>query len=88
MMDEITTNQRSIKLRLRDFNGIYVRGVRNDVEVLFLGDSNNELLWPYTHLQDLFRLIFIMHYFYISPKYYGTLDADNFGVYGFDVGQY
>lgn len=29
-----------------------------------------------------------MHYFYISPKYYGTLDADGFGVYGFEVGKY
>lgn len=88
MSDGITTDTRTVKLRLRDFNGVYVRGVRNDVEVLFFGDSNNELLWPYTHLDDLFKLIFIMHYFYVSPRYYGTLDADSFGVYGFDVGQY
>lgn len=77
-----------LRLRLTTFIGVYDRGVRNDNELVSFGEGPNQLWWPEDKIEDFLRIIFIMHYLYMQPKYYGTLDADGYGVYGFECGKY
>lgn len=39
-------------------------------------------------MMELIKTIFILHYFYMEPKYYGEDVDDGYGVYGFDVGSF
>lgn len=44
MVEDIESGAKKLRLRMSDFIGVYDAGVRNDMEVVFFGNSNNELL--------------------------------------------
>lgn len=43
MIQGLKDGSRKLRIRLKDFMGVYQSGVRNDTEILTFGESNNEL---------------------------------------------
>lgn len=64
LVNDLIRGTKRLRLRLRDFLGVYTRGIRNDTEIVFFGENRNELYWPADKLADFLRVIFMLHYFH------------------------
>lgn len=44
MLAGIKDGTKTLKLRMKDFMGVYTAGIKNEVEIVTFGNGNNELL--------------------------------------------
>lgn len=57
-------------------------------ETLSFGTGDNELQWPEDKIPDLLKYLFIFHYMYVAPEFYGLEMGHAYNVYEFKVGKY
>lgn len=88
MVEGLKNGTRKLRLRLRDYMGVYNNGVRNDTEIVFFGESNNELFWPEDCIEELLKVVFALHFTYVAAKYHNRDSSNNYNVYGLEFGRF
>lgn len=87
IIEGLKNGSRKLRLRLSDFIGVYQPGVRNDTEIVFFGNSGNELLWPENEIDKFLKVVFYLHFTYIRIKYFDKDSSNGYHVYGWEFGQ-
>lgn len=79
---------RRLMLRMKSFIGVYERGVRSDNETVSFGKGANQIHIGEPLIDKFLKIVFILHYFYMEPVYYGEDYDDKYGLYGWNIGTF